>query len=410
MTGAGGDSALQSPHPDAAAVDLLHELVATPSVSGDERRAAERLVERMKHMGYRASIDEAGNAVGIRGDDPLAPGVKTIVLLGHIDTVPGDIPVRIEGDVLHGRGAVDAKGPLACFAAAGARARLTPGIAIVVIGATEEELPSSRGARHAAVSFAPAACIIGEPSSAAGITLGYKGRLIVRARFEVDNAHSAGPGMSAPDAAFAWWGQVVERCNAWELAREPQPSAGAPRGPFWRLQSRIISCSSADDGMRDTAEWRCGFRLPPGIESAEVESWCREYAAEIAARAERPPADADAAPVGEPMLRAAIHAEGREHAVVADRTNSVARALASAIREHAQRPVYKLKTGTSDMNVVGPVWGCPIAAYGPGDSALDHTPREHISISEYLSAIAILTRGLEHLAAELAPGQAANHS
>ena len=40
------------------------------------------------------------------------------MLLGHIDTVPGRVPVRREGGRLYGRGAVDAKGPLACFVAA----------------------------------------------------------------------------------------------------------------------------------------------------------------------------------------------------------------------------------------------------------------------------------------------------
>jgi LysW-gamma-L-lysine carboxypeptidase len=42
------------------------------------------------------------------------------------------------------------------------------------------------------------------------------------------------------------------------------------------------------------------------------------------------------------------------------------------------------------MNVVGPVWNCPIVAYGPGDSLLDHTPNEHIVLAEYLQSIAIL--------------------
>ena len=48
------------------------------------------------------------------------PGQPTrdIVLLGHMDTVPGDIPIRREGDVLYGRGSVDAKGPLAAFSPA----------------------------------------------------------------------------------------------------------------------------------------------------------------------------------------------------------------------------------------------------------------------------------------------------
>jgi LysW-gamma-L-lysine carboxypeptidase len=49
------------------------------------------------------------------------------------------------------------------------------------------------------------------------------------------------------------------------------------------------------------------------------------------------------------------------------------------------------------MNVVGPAWGCPLVAYGPGDSALDHTPHEHIVLVEYLAAIRVLTRALRTL-------------
>ena len=49
------------------------------------------------------------------------------------------------------------------------------------------------------------------------------------------------------------------------------------------------------------------------------------------------------------------------------------------------------------MNIVGPVWNCPIFAYGPGDSALDHTPDEHIDLDEYLRAIRVLTQALSRL-------------
>ena len=55
--------------------------------------------------------------MGVKGNGPTK-----IVLLGHIDTVPGEIPVRVEDGVLHGRGSVDAKGPLATFVAAAAEA------------------------------------------------------------------------------------------------------------------------------------------------------------------------------------------------------------------------------------------------------------------------------------------------
>ena len=59
---------------------------------------------------------ERGNPVGELGDGP-----RHIVLLGHIDTVPGEIAVRREGDLLYGRGSVDAKGPMAAFVMAAAR-------------------------------------------------------------------------------------------------------------------------------------------------------------------------------------------------------------------------------------------------------------------------------------------------
>src|SRR4051812_4092580 len=88
---------------DDAAVALLHGLVATPSISRVEQDAVRYLVDAMARLGLEAWIDETGNAVGSIGE-----GSPEIVLLGHIDTVPGDVPVRIEDGLLYGRGAVDA--------------------------------------------------------------------------------------------------------------------------------------------------------------------------------------------------------------------------------------------------------------------------------------------------------------
>ena len=77
-------------------VEMLRELVSIASPSTQEQAASVYLVDAMQARGYdEAFVDAAGNAVGIWGK-----GEREIVLLGHIDTVPGHIPVRQEGDLL----------------------------------------------------------------------------------------------------------------------------------------------------------------------------------------------------------------------------------------------------------------------------------------------------------------------
>ena len=49
------------------------------------------------------------------------------------------------------------------------------------------------------------------------------------------------------------------------------------------------------------------------------------------------------------------------------------------------------------MNVVGPAWQCPIAAYGPGDSSLDHAPNEQLRLDEYWQAVQVLETALRRL-------------
>ena len=96
--------------------------------------------------------------------------------------------------------------------------------------------------------------------------------------------------------------------------------------------------------------------------------------------------------VGEFDDDAEIKTYGYEVAYRSNRRNDLARAFNIAIREREATPHFKVKTGTCDMNVVGPVWKCPIVAYGPGDSSLDHTPNEHIQLSEFRDAISVLTQ------------------
>jgi len=128
------------------------------------------------------------------------------------------------------------------------------------------------------------------------------------------------------------------------------------------------------DGLEDGVEMNIGLRLPPGANVAALQDQMR--------------ARCNGARLSFPDCVPPFQAEKNTPPV---------RALLRAIRAEGGRPRFKLKTGTSDMNIVGPAWGCPIVAYGPGDSSLDHTPDEHIEIAEFRRGINVLARALETL-------------
>ncbi|HET8843853.1 MAG TPA: acetylornithine/succinylornithine family transaminase, partial [Ktedonobacteraceae bacterium] len=153
-------------------VDLLRGMLSIPSYSGEEQALARYLVNQARQLGLEAHIDEAGNFIAGAG---LESTEQPIIQLGHMDTVRGIVPIRIEDNRLYGRGAVDAKGPLASFLCATARIARTGNLTrpILVIGAVEEEAATSKGARAVVERYHPAACIIGEPSSSQAVTLGY---------------------------------------------------------------------------------------------------------------------------------------------------------------------------------------------------------------------------------------------
>lgn len=349
------------------AVAFLQRMVEIESLSGQETAVAEFIVGQMEAFGYdEAFVDTAGSAVGIRTcPDPDGHIQQELVLLGHMDTVPGDIPVRIEDGLLHGRGAVDAKGPLATFVVAGAQAELTPGTRLVVIGATEEESATSRGARFARDQYQPDLCIIGEPSGWDGITLGYKGRVLLDYKLVQEMGHTAGPETSVGETAVAFWNTLNAYCQQFNVERTKL---------FDQILPSIRHIETGSDGLMNTAVLKLGFRLPPDYDVQE-----------LMALAEQTRGSAN------------IHFYAHEPAYKTGRSNPLYRAFSRAIRQAGGRPVPKLKTGTSDMNVVGPVWQCPIVAYGPGDSQLDHTPHEHLALTEYERAIAVLERVISAL-------------
>ena len=342
-------------------VRLLYDMVSIPSVSGSEQELAGFLVRAMRERGFAAAVDEVGNAVGELGDGP-----EEILLLGHMYTVPGDIPVQVQDGALYGRGAVDAKGPLAAFVAAVARIGPLPGKRLVVAGAVEEEAATSKGARHLLQTRRPDVVVIGEPSGWERITIAYKGRLLVDYRLEQPVAHTAGPHTAVCERAAAFWEALRAHASAYNHGLERRHE---------RLDISLRGMHSGGDGLCEWAELTVAYRVPPALDLEAVRAAVRSLA----------------------QPEAVVRLRGEELPYQAAKNTRLVAVLLSGIRAVGGRPAFSFKTGTSDMNVVGPVWNCPIAAYGPGDSSLDHTPQERIDLAEYELAIRVLAEALKAL-------------
>lgn len=357
---------------------VLEDLVRIPSLSRDEGAATRFLVDTLGQRGFRSHVDSAGNAVGVIGS-----GTRTIALVGHIDTVPGDLPVHVTDGVLHGRGSVDAKGSLVTLCSAARRA-VEAGIdgRFVVVGCVEEEAESSKGAQYLAETWGspPEALVIGEPSGADGVTLGYKGILSGRIEVACDSAHGAHEAASAPELGSDIWQRIAADAAAF-----------APDGAtlFDSILPRLIAFGSKSDGVADNAELRLALRLPPALGPDAAEQWVHERVKAVTAGATFIPG-------------------GKATAWRGPRTSSIARALGREILRDGKKPRFQVKTGTADLNVLAPAWGCPSVAYGPGDAALDHTPDERIALAEVEVACATLARALTSLLPQSVEGHGAD--
>jgi LysW-gamma-L-lysine carboxypeptidase len=343
--------------------ELLTELVRRYSPSTLEAPAVTYLTDWMRERGFEAWIDEAGNACGIRG---ASNAPNTLILLGHIDTFPGEILVRVEDGKLYGRGSVDAKGPLCAFAEATAQAAIPEGWRVFVVGGVEEETTTSKGAHYISDHYTPTFCIIGEPSGSNRITLGYKGRILVEYRLRRAVAHTARPEPTVGALGADFWNAIHDWAE--------RENHGVER-VFDQIMPSLRTINTSSDYFNESLNMTVAFRLPPRLSPEDVLKALR----------------AMAQPDGE--LRPA----GSEIAYQADKNTALTRGMMSAIRSNGNQPGFVLKTGTCDMNIVAGKWKCPMIAYGPGDSNLDHTPNEHVPLSEYQAGVKTLKTFIESL-------------
>jgi [amino group carrier protein]-lysine/ornithine hydrolase len=360
------------------AVRFLTNLLGIYSPSGKEQDAANFLAVEMKKMGFEVGIDAIGNVIGVVGE-----GQPVILLCGHMDTVAGHLPLRIEEGKIFARGAVDAKGPLAAMIIAAVEAVKALGFkGKILVAAVVEEEATSRGVRHLITQGIIADyAVFGEPSGVENVTIGYKGQIQLKIVCKTETGHASTPWLydNALEKVYELWEQIKNASS--------YPSLDPSASPY----NAVTACLVKVVGGRATSvvpfevEANLDVRVPIQFSTAQVFEQITKIITKYQAANPKVSVKATVLDTVEPFE--------------VNKASPLVHVLASSVRKVLNKPATLLhKTGTGDMNILGKAMNLPIVTYGPGDSHLDHTVEEHIEINEYLQSIQVYKEMLVKLA------------
>ena len=367
-------------------VELLQSMLQTYSPSGSEQNLADLLHEQMVSHGFKSRKDSVGNVIGEFGNEG-----PRILLCGHMDTVPGEIPVRTEGDLLYGRGAVDAKSTLAAMLVGSFLARERSNLPFqVTLACVVEEERSSDGVKAViATGVSYDLAVFGEPSGASNIVIGYKGCIQLQVTCLTKGSHSASPWLSRSsfEEASEFWKTLRESL----LENDSSSKFSAVTG--------CVTGATAGDGSNMTPSrttLELDIRIPPSVQPRQVNDTVNEFAKRYEETHQG--------------VRILIAVKDQSEAFLGSEDSTAVRAFRWAIRKTLGRQVALVKkTGTSDMNLFAKSCSIPMIAYGPGDSSLDHTENEHVSLNEYLSSIEVYANAIQQFALLARDGRGASN-
>ena len=366
------------------AVAFAAELVRIPSLPGDEGAVAHRIMRELRALGFdEVRHDRAGNVVGrIAGTG----GAPAVMLSSHMDVVDVGDPASWEHDpfggavadgCLHGRGAMDVKGPLALQAYAAARFvdERPPGDLLVACSVFEEK--GGWGMMHLMETLPepPGAVILSE-ATGCDLCTGHRGHAELAVEVHGLAAHASAPERGRNPVQVL--PHVLLALHELSDAQPRHPLLGRATLTPTAIQSWPQSGNVIPDRVRVTLDTRV---LPGWNEARAVE--------EIQAHLDRrvPPADGIRVQVlpGLVTHRAWTGWED-EHSnftpgfLLADE-HPVVRAAAAAVRQATGREpaLRQWKFGTDGGHSCG-THGVPTIGFAPGNEALAHTNRERLEL------------------------------
>jgi LysW-gamma-L-lysine carboxypeptidase len=351
-------------------VGLLLKTLRTYSPSTHEAKLAALLKDEMKKLGYkRIRIDSAGNVIG-----EIGSGRLRLLLCGHMDTVPGMLPVSSTKDAIRGRGAADAKSPLCALLLAGARSA-DAGVSITFAGAADEE--GDGAGINKIIKTGPDFdyAVFGEPSGASRVTVGYRGRVSVHVKVETTGGHAGSSW--AHRSAFDEFNSVLSKLRAYEQSK----TVTDDHFNSFSISPTLVTAGTYHNVIPSTCEATLDVRIPPTMNSEQVIKELRNVAL----------GHADDA-------RIELRFDEPTEAYLADPTSVLVRAFQRAILLQLKtKPSLVRKTGTGDMNTFAQRKHAECVTYGAGMSKTSHTDDEMVEVKDYLGSIDVLTEAIRQL-------------
>ena len=360
---------------------LLADLVAlaSPNPPGDEKAVSAYVADTLRAAGCRVSEVDVlpGRANVIAACGGAGP---RFVLNTHTDVVPagawttGDpFQPRVEGGFLYGRGAADAKGPLAAMMAAmevlAAHSDSLGGE--VVLTAVVDEEGTSAGSKALARDLTADYGVVGEPTSL-NVMTAHRGSLRLIVEVLGTSCHSASPsrGVNAIYESVA----VIEslRALASRLEKVEASRCGTPTLALTRMSAGV-----SNNMVPDRCEILVDRRLVPGESEESAAQEIDSVLEDVRRR--------------HPSLRVRIagRIETTGGPANTDENERIVELALQAVRHVTGRvpSVGGLGVACDMVHLVGA--GIPTIILGPGDIALAHTPEERVPLHEVYHAARI---------------------
>ena len=346
------------------AIELLKQLIATPSHTRDEGTTADLLAAFLEREGVE--VERIHNNL-IARSEAFDPTRDTLLLNSHHDTVrPAASYTRdpyaptIEGERLYGLGANDAGASLVCLIETFLALRTAPlPFNLMLLISAEEECGGEKGVRAVMPHYGDKIklAIVGEPTSMQA-AVAERGLVVLDCVAKGKSGHAArGEGVNALYIAL----DDIARLRDFRFERESDVL-----GPI-HLTTTMIECGTQHNVVPDTCRFVVDIRTTDAYTNEEtVEVLRKALQSELTPRSTR--------------IRASVISE--QHPLVRAAIKAGASTLVSPT--------------TSDRTLMP----FPALKIGPGDSARSHTADEFILLGEIEQGIQTYHTIIENLATE----------